>query len=160
MRLKTPLQRPKGGHRLLVPAEVDLGPPRVVHCMREHHHVYIGRGSDWGNPFRIGRDGTRREVIERHELYVYEHPELLASIQELRGLVLGCYCAPYPCHGDLYVRLANAPRRGASVAEIARGEQVGGMRRCRVAVDELADHLHEQPRGVPHRHVSAIDERA
>jgi hypothetical protein len=32
----------------------------------------------------------------------------MASLDELRGLVLGCWCAPRPCHGDVLVRLANA----------------------------------------------------
>lgn len=29
--------------------------------------VYIGRGSKWGNPFRIGRDGDRAAVIAKYE---------------------------------------------------------------------------------------------
>ncbi len=29
--------------------------------------VYIGRGSKWGNPFRIGADGNRAAVIAKHE---------------------------------------------------------------------------------------------
>ena len=29
--------------------------------------VYIGRGSKWGNPFRIGEDGNRATVIAKHE---------------------------------------------------------------------------------------------
>ena len=28
--------------------------------------IYIGRGSKWGNPFVIGKDGTRAEVIEKY----------------------------------------------------------------------------------------------
>jgi hypothetical protein len=94
-------------HLLLVDAGVPLGPPRVVHCERERYHYYIGRPGPLGNPFVIGRDGTREEVIAKHELHVPEHPELLPLILALRGLVLGCWCAPEPCHGHLYLRLAN-----------------------------------------------------
>jgi hypothetical protein len=32
--------------------------PRVVHCKRAPHDVYIGRPSRWGNPYIIGHDGT------------------------------------------------------------------------------------------------------
>ena len=37
--------------------------------------VYIGRGSDWGNPFRIGVDGDRAAVIAKHERWLADqHP--------------------------------------------------------------------------------------
>ncbi|MDQ5843653.1 MAG: DUF4326 domain-containing protein [Thermoproteota archaeon] len=38
---------------------------RVVHCKVEPFDVYIGRPSKWGNPFKIGKDGSREEVIQR-----------------------------------------------------------------------------------------------
>jgi hypothetical protein len=41
---------------------------------------------------------------------VLENEALMAALGELRGLVLGCWCAPRPCHGDVLVRLANADR--------------------------------------------------
>jgi hypothetical protein len=86
---------------------VDLGVPKVVHCMSQAHHLYIGRPSKWGNPFEIGRDGTRRQVIEQYEHYILQSPQLLARLHELEGRVLGCWCAPQPCHGDVLLRLAN-----------------------------------------------------
>lgn len=68
----------------------------VVHCEREAYDLYVGRGSDWGNPFKIGRDGDRREVLEKYKGYLLrgEGRHLLARIGELEGLTLGCYCAP------------------------------------------------------------------
>ncbi len=93
---------------LLVPTSVPLGPPRVVHCRRGRHHVYIGRPSRWGNPFVVGRQGARGECISLYEDWLRDNATLLAALDELRGLVLGCWCAPRPCHGDLLVRLANA----------------------------------------------------
>jgi hypothetical protein len=89
---------------------VQLGAPRVVHCMRERHHVYIGRPSKWGNPFVIERDGDRAQVIESYERWLLENEALMAALGELRGLVLGCWCAPCACHGNVLVRLANASR--------------------------------------------------
>ncbi len=39
----------------------------VVHCKRKTYDVYIGRPGKWGNPFEIGKDGNRAEVIEKYE---------------------------------------------------------------------------------------------
>jgi Domain of unknown function (DUF4326) len=80
----------------------------VVHCKRAAHDVYIGRPSKWGNPFVIGRDGTREEVIARYEAWLLQQPELVAALPELAGKTLGCWCAPRACHGDVLARLANA----------------------------------------------------
>lgn len=70
--------------------------------------VYIGRPSKWGNPFVIGRDGARAEVIEHYRSRLMRSPELLADLHELRGKDLVCYCAPAACHGDVLLELANA----------------------------------------------------
>jgi hypothetical protein len=70
--------------------------------------VYIGRGSKWGNPFRIGVDGERETVIARYAAWLRDQHTLLQALDELRGKDLVCYCAPLPCHGDLLLRLANA----------------------------------------------------
>lgn len=72
--------------------------------------VYIGRGSKWGNPFKIGRDGDRSDVIAKHEAWLRGRHDLLRSLPELRGRYLVCFCAPAACHGDLLLRLANATR--------------------------------------------------
>jgi hypothetical protein len=93
---------------LLVPAHVELGAPRAVHCKRERHHVYIGRPSKWGNPFVVGKHGERGECIALYERWVLENGALMGALGELRGLVLGCWCAPRACHGDVLVRLATA----------------------------------------------------
>jgi hypothetical protein len=80
---------------------------KVVHCKREPYDVYIGRPSKWGNPFVIGVDGTREQVIQLYEDYIRASAHLWAAIPELRGKVLGCWCHPKPCHGDVLARLAN-----------------------------------------------------
>jgi hypothetical protein len=92
---------------LLVPADVDLGEPRAVHCKREPHHVYIGRPSKWGNPFVVGKHGDRGECIARYEDWLRNNAALISALDELPGLVLGCWCAPLHCHGDVLVTLAN-----------------------------------------------------
>jgi len=77
--------------------------------------VYIGRAnktyglpeSKWANPYKIGRDGTRDEVIARYERYLHASG-LISQVHELRGKDLVCWCAPQACHGDVLLRLANA----------------------------------------------------
>jgi len=75
--------------------------------------VYVGRPSKWGNPFIIGRDGTREEVIERYRrlmnsILASKTGKLLQQdLEELRGKNLVCWCAPLPCHADVLLELAN-----------------------------------------------------
>ena len=80
----------------------------VVHCKRDKYDVYIGRPGPYGNPFEIGRDGNRKEVVEKYAEWVLTQPDLLAKIKvELKGKVLGCWCAPKLCHGNILVEWAN-----------------------------------------------------
>lgn len=81
---------------------------RVVNKYKEDYDVYIGRESLWGNPFKIGEDGTREEVIEKFRLYLWEQikagkisKEQLVELEDKR---LGCFCAPQACHGDVIVK--------------------------------------------------------
>jgi len=80
--------------------------------------VYIGRPTKWGNPFVIGRDGTRAEVIAKYRAHLLRSERLIAARPELRGKDLVCWCAPEACHGDVLVEFANADlhRRGESEA--------------------------------------------
>ena len=80
---------------------------RVVNLNKSNYDVYIGRGSKWGNPFVIGVDGTRQEVIKKYQDWLFEQPELMISIGNLRDKTLGCFCKPKSCHGDILVELAN-----------------------------------------------------
>lgn len=79
----------------------------VVHCKKEAYDVYVGRPSQWGNPFVVGVDGTRSEVIRKHAEWIVTQPDLMARIHELRGKRLGCWCSPKTCHGDILAKLAN-----------------------------------------------------
>lgn len=69
--------------------------------------VYIGRGGRWGNPFVIGEDGNRAEVIAKYRQMVMASPRLLDRLHELRGKDLVCWCSPQACHGDVLLELAN-----------------------------------------------------
>lgn len=80
----------------------------VVNKRDRLYDVYIGRGSIWGNPFTVeqfGRDGC----IEKYEQYIRDklrlNPELWQELQKLEGKVLGCFCKPKRCHGDILVKI-------------------------------------------------------
>jgi hypothetical protein len=80
---------------------------KVVHCKRERYDVYIGRPSTWGNPFAIGRDGNRKEVIEKYRQWISTQPTLLQALPSLKGKILGCWCAPRTCHGEVLIDLVS-----------------------------------------------------
>jgi len=79
----------------------------VVHLKRDLFDVRIDRASKLGNPFKIGQDGSRAEVIAKHRKWLFQQADLLTALRELRGKRLGCWCAPQPCHGDTLAELAN-----------------------------------------------------
>jgi Domain of unknown function (DUF4326) len=79
---------------------------RTVHCKKAEFDVYIGRPSKWGNPFEIGRDGTREEVISKYTEWLMNNPDLMEALPELYGKTLGCWCHPKACHGDVLNRFA------------------------------------------------------
>ena len=80
---------------------------KVVHCKHERYDVYIGRPSKWGNPFSIGKDGTRKEVILKYIEYIFNNKQLMKDLPELKGKILGCWCKPNACHGDILAKLAD-----------------------------------------------------
>ena len=79
----------------------------VVNVKTEAYDVYIGRPSIWGNPFKLPRDGSRDECIEKYRKWILHQPHLLSRVHELRGKRLGCFCAPLKCHGDVLAALAD-----------------------------------------------------
>ena len=93
----------------------------VVNCQKDEYDVYIGRPSEWGNPFVIGVHGNRSEVVLMHREWLDglrngpngEEPPTREQIRSLRGLRLGCWCrSDQQCHGDYLAILANIRKRG------------------------------------------------
>ena len=79
---------------------------RLANCRFQPYDIFIGRPSEWGNPYEIGKDGTRDEVIAKYEEYIRNSPQLLNKIASLRGKVLGCFCSPHRrCHGEILLKL-------------------------------------------------------
>ena len=76
--------------------------------------IYIGRGGKYGNPYIIGRDGTRREVVKKHKKWLqqwikhkkrividgYDNRWVVKHLKQLEGKRIGCFCTPLSCHGD------------------------------------------------------------
>ncbi len=77
----------------------------VVNSKNSEYDVLITRESIWGNPYHIGKDGTRDEVIEKYRSWLLSQPIMLAKLESLRGKILGCVCKPLNCHGDVIVEL-------------------------------------------------------
>jgi hypothetical protein len=80
----------------------------VVHCKKASYDVYIGRPTQWGNPFshKAGtkaqfRVATREEAVESYREWIKTQPKLLADLESLRGKRLACWCKPKACHGDI-----------------------------------------------------------
>lgn len=76
--------------------------------------VYIGRGSPFGNPYVLGVDGDRDEVIRLYKIHFIEKlmrdPAFPTQVESLRGKKLGCHCSPLACHGDVILEyLSQAP---------------------------------------------------
>jgi len=89
--------------------------PRVLNKKTDNippDAIYVGRPSKWGNPYKIGRDGSRTEVIElyRHYLAMANLTHTTLDLNELKGKDLVCWCAPLPCHADKLLELANRKR--------------------------------------------------
>ena len=72
--------------------------------------VYIGRGSPFGNPFKIEPGiRTRAMAVAQFREHLARDEDLRRRVRsELRGRDLVCFCKPKPCHGDALLELANA----------------------------------------------------
>ncbi len=69
----------------IVSRVINTNITHVVNIDRnENYDVYIGRGSDWGNPYVIGIDGDRDEVIRKYQYqYDFERGYLKSSKEQL-----------------------------------------------------------------------------
>lgn len=89
----------------------------------DEKNVYIGRAgivfidkcrfptqsSNFANPYKIGKDGSRTDAINKYKKYITEKLESDLSLQKellsLKGKNLGCWCAPEACHGDVLLEM-------------------------------------------------------
>lgn len=84
---------------------------RIFIGSKEDKFVYHFKRSKWHNPFKVGKDHSLEESLELYEAYLRDNVELMKSLNELSGKVLGCWCHSYkpskdhPCHGDVLVKV-------------------------------------------------------
>ncbi|MBN3961753.1 DUF4326 domain-containing protein [Nostoc sp. NMS8] len=104
--------------------------------------IYIGRKSQpyslpqspLHNPYIMGKDGDRREVCQKFDLYLWKKVKLWSetgecddTVMEIKDIAcqvkerranknngedvedieLTCYCHPWQCHGDGIIRCVN-----------------------------------------------------
>lgn len=72
----------------------------------------VDRRTRYGNPFVIGSDGSRGEVIAKYREWVLSSEDdeaqwIRDNMYDLRGKTLACWCAPLACHADVLTQLAN-----------------------------------------------------
>lgn len=118
---------------------------KVVHCKKEKYDVYIGRPSKWGNPFVIGQDGGRLEVINKYRQWILSQPNLIRDLIELEGKILGCWCKPKICHGDVLVNLVDEFKPdwvsppGDTIGEIFRDKKISNEKAAELLNLSLQD---------------------
>ena len=95
-----------------------LGYRDLEHWLEDENHVYIGRSSPyvkgankskWYNPFSVKKYG-REGCLNLYRDYLLNNKELMSQLGELKGRVLGCWCYPNACHGDILVELIGEER--------------------------------------------------
>lgn len=82
--------------------------------------IYVGRGSKFGNPFKVGgqihlvgkRAGQRTnaaDVVGLYRAHLLAQPAAIAVVrEELPGKTLACWCkVGEPCHADVLLAVAN-----------------------------------------------------
>lgn len=80
----------------------------VVNLKKEPYDVYIGRGSIWGNPFKMKNNSNkeRDRVCDEYEKWFWT-TNLENNLEQLKGKRLGCYCSPLRCHGHFLAKIVN-----------------------------------------------------
>ena len=99
----------------ILPGEVYCGRPQGMGGWKL-------KGSKFANPFKVGRDGTLDEVLEKYREYITSTPALMDSLDELRNKILTCWCAPARCHCDVLLELLE---EHVEDQEVVKGEDVG-----------------------------------
>ena len=75
------------------------------------NYIYVGRPTKWGNPFIVGKDGNRIDVVEKFRKWICDQPNLINELDELKGRNLACWCVPLACHADILLDLANPKKK-------------------------------------------------
>jgi hypothetical protein len=70
--------------------------------------VKVDRTTKWGNPYVIGKDGNRKEVIAKYRTYLWDRMKdenfRNEMLNELDGSDLACWCTPLDCHAHVLIK--------------------------------------------------------
>lgn len=95
------------GHVYIGRAGVVFVPSETDSARKER---YPKRNSIWANPFKVGKQWTRAQVVSKYKLYIEERiksdPKTY-DLGQLHGKTLGCWCHPEACHGHVLQNLIN-----------------------------------------------------
>ena len=91
---------------------------RVVNLKKEGYTVYAGRPGPLGNPFAVGKDGTRRQVINKFKKWFLSDDPTARRMRNYvlrldEDTVLGCFCKPLKCHCDIIVEYYEGMKKSA-----------------------------------------------
>lgn len=80
--------------------------------------LYAGRGTKWGNPWKVGETRYGKPITQELACDYYRehigHPNsalqfVYEDIKQLRGKNLACWCRlDQPCHVDVLLEYANS----------------------------------------------------
>lgn len=98
----------------------------------------IDRATKWGNPFEIDKDGDRKTVVLKYEDFYFLKESLWPHLKELVGKVLGCWCCPDYCHGEVLLNFMRFDHDEPGQA-LGFGPPVGGPEDIRLSESERAD---------------------
>ena len=115
--------------------------PGAIYIGRANHRAQVSE-SVFHNPFVIGKNGSRYQVVRSYEWWINERRDLWWGLPDLRGKPLACWCrhdgeapnANNRCHGDILIDLLKrytddeliAAARQARADQRAEGERANG----------------------------------
>ena len=82
-----------------------LANPNHVYIGRKVHYVKGTFESIWANPFTVSKYGRENSIAAYENYMRVQRHDLMGRLEELEGKVLGCWCRPQVCHGDVLVKL-------------------------------------------------------
>ncbi len=88
---------------------IELTKQYIVHCKKDKYDIYVGRPSKFGNKFKLEKEEDREKILKQYTKWLSEQSKEYHDMikTELKGKVLGCWCAPKPCHGMILALIAN-----------------------------------------------------
>ena len=91
-----------------------IGYRDLEHWLENDNHIYIGRNlsfyvkganeSIWANKFSVKKYG-REDCLKKYKENILKNPKLMKKLPNLKGKILGCWCYPEKCHGDILLEL-------------------------------------------------------